>query len=171
MQICEHGLVAATTDCEFFFYKMDQLKQFTYVRSWQFDRETFAKGGLTPENLLHSIRVLNVTGSPTKTRLIAGLNNKNAFSVNLWDQIFSPDKQDELSVKLADYEKKALEEAKRRQQHIIDEDQPMDSGRNNKKQILDIKYSMIGGGFHSNAISSMDVCLQRPIILTVSKVD
>lgn len=37
------------------------------------------------------------------------------------------------------------------------------------EKILDLKYNMLGNlGFHSTGVSHMDICLQRPVILTAS---
>lgn len=34
-----------------------------------------------------------------------------------------------------------------------------------------INYEVVAGGFHQGAISCMDICIQRPIVATLSKTD
>jgi hypothetical protein len=46
----------------------------------------------------------------------------------------------------------------------------IDIGKNNKFQ-KEVRFDFIFNGFHSGTISSLDVCLQRPIIVTCSKID
>jgi hypothetical protein len=43
--------------------------------------------------------------------------------------------------------------------------------KENEELIERINYTTIGGGFHSGEISAMDICIVRPIIVTMSKED
>ena len=45
--------------------------------------------------------------------------------------------------------------------------------RDNEALIEKINYEVVGGngGFHQGEISHMDTCIQRPIIVTLSKTD
>jgi hypothetical protein len=44
-------------------------------------------------------------------------------------------------------------------------------GLNEEKASLDVKFDLICKGFHSGAISSIDVAVQRPILVTCSRED
>ena len=45
------------------------------------------------------------------------------------------------------------------------------SKRENQALIDEIKYFAVASGFHTGEISNMDICIQRPIIATLSKTD
>ena len=91
-------------------------------------------------------------------RLFVGLTNKNAFEFNLWDQVYSPDKQDEIATKLKELNEKS-------------KISKFETYEKEMSKIQEIRYQMIGKGFHSGAITSFEVCSQRPILMTCCKED
>lgn len=58
-----------------------------------------------------------------------------------------------------------------------EKDQQNDGGnkalaKKEKENLIDkINYEVVGSGFHQGEVSSMDICIQRPIIATLSKAD
>jgi WD40 repeat protein len=81
--------------------------------------------------------------------LVGVLENQNAFSINLWESIYCPEKKRDMEQLFGTRERK------------------------NEEQIgeLEIKYKLLNSGGHNGAISSIETCLQRPILLTCSVQD
>ena len=79
--------------------------------------------------------------------MVAALENQNAIIVNLWDNILSPEKRKELEQLFGSKKRKETE--------------PLSDK-------VEIKYRLLNNGGHNGEVSSLDTCLQRPILLTCS---
>jgi hypothetical protein len=43
--------------------------------------------------------------------------------------------------------------------------------RENESLIENVNYITVGGGFHAGEVSAMDICIVRPIVVSMSKDD
>ena len=106
--------------------------------------------------------------------MTATFNNRTLYTINLFDQVYSSDKKDDLKLKQAEH-KKVIEEVNKQDPTGRTSDD-MENDRNflnaEEARIMDLRPSVIGNmGFHTTRITHMDVCAQRPIICTGSTED
>lgn len=97
------GFVAVSKDCEFFFYELDpESHQVRLVRDWTLQVPEFLLQSLSMNDLLNAMSILDV-----KTELITlfiSFKNCNAITLNLWEEVYSPEKKEELAIKLNQHE-------------------------------------------------------------------
>ena len=79
--------------------------------------------------------------------MVAAFKNQNAITVNLWNNLLSPEKRKDLDQLFGNKNRKDSE--------------PLEGE-------IDIKYNVVGNGCHFGEISTLDTCLQRPIFATCS---
>ena len=87
-----HGLIAATEDSNFFFFKQSKETpiQFSLITKWEpkFKEEELPITSKFNNKNLYQIDVYDLVKE--QLTLVGVLENQNAFSVNLWDNIYSP---------------------------------------------------------------------------------
>lgn len=107
-----------------------------------------------------------------KIVLFAQLNNKNAFYIDIHEEVYSEEKQEFLKIKLNEH-KNVVAATHDRKDEMPQNDfkKALENLDRDKIEILNLRYRMLGGGFHNKEISDMDICLQRPLVLTVSQAD
>lgn len=63
------------------------------------------------------------------------------------------------------------ERARLSQMALVDKNKAKEAREKEQEQVTAIGYKLVGNGFHSGSISEMHTCLQRPVLLTLSKED
>ena len=122
--------------------------------------------------MLTNIDILD--GHKEQVILACTYNNRTVITLNLYDNVYSQDKKDDLKIKQAEHARTveehhmSLAEAARTNPDAA-ANQNQDFLEQEQDAILDLKYKMSGNrGFHSSGITHFDCCLQRPIIMSAS---
>lgn len=188
---CRFGFIVASLDVIYFFKRNEKesAQRFSLILKWR-----------CPEFFETRITSLSVCegdeSSPQEqSNLAISTKNNQIIYLNLYRQVFFPDSQQigkEFMQDVSKYvqdadsdqsEENAPSETTCKAKGIEEEENTKAQSKSSKKKEKDrermdnealierIEYKVVAGGFHQGNVSVIDVCIQRPILVSMSKQD
>jgi hypothetical protein len=141
------------------------------VRTWRCTKvsqhlKVWANSQCPDDHLkLTSIEILDA--SREQNILAATFNNKSVYTLNLWDQVYSTEKKEDLEIKKKEHIKVVEKHREDTEAKAHAGGGGSDANMNDKayldaeyERILDLKFNMMTNlGNHSTSINNMDICL------------
>lgn len=165
----QNYLIAATFQAEFMFYELNGNNLIEVRKSWslyeslQFD--PMSRQAVTVRGMR------SMLDSKHQETLAVQLSNKNMIIIDLFAQVYSTQKREDLKAKMDDFnkiEKETMTDDKIKKLSTLEVNKIMDTLGRDRISLMDIKFNYLSSGFHSGAIKEIHTCLQRPVVLTCS---
>ena len=183
---CRFGFIVASKDIIFFFKQIDGSNKYACILKWRI-----------PEFENTTITCLSVQENDHPTRLkdsylTISTKNSQIFYLNLYKQVYFPDsqqiqreftqesnqndesddapkkgKQPEVQLPMLKVVGVKEDEEFNLQQSKIKEKEK----KENEALIEKVNYVTVGGGNHHGDVAAIDICISRPIIVSMSKID